>query len=585
MTAAVIAAVYARYSSDMQRDTSISDQIATARRYADSQGWQVLDAHIYTDAAVSGASLDRPGIRALRATMLQRPRPWDVLLVEDSSRISRNLADAVRFLEESQYAGVRVIFTSQQIDSTQDQAETLIAFRGLIDSQYLKDLSKKVKRGLAGQLDRGFATGSSTYGYTSIDVPDPSGKKDSRGYPASLGKRIEVDPDQARVIVQIFELAASGLGALRIVERLNEQGSRGPRGGTWKCGAVKRVLANERYIGRQIWGQRVHDRRPGSRQRRARAIPREQWHVRDRPELRIISDDLWRRVQERREQVRRSLPLSSMGTGTLMRGRSALHSKHLFVGFMRCGLCGGAVTVMYGRPGMVRYGCSRSHRNGVAACVNRLTVRAALTDEHLLAGVQEELLQPATVRYITSALTASLNRVIDERPRLESELRTAREQAAQRLQRLIEAIESGIPAQTLTAAIAGRQSELEQLDTQLASLSEPLAQRLAIIPSWVEKQLCDVVDMLSENPERVKTEFLRLRLRVVMQPVYEEGPQPFYRAIGEAELPCLAGIHHVGAQKRQTVDRSLPESAGSLPWRFQVDLPHNQHSPHWRKRA
>ena len=61
------AAAYARFSTDLQRATSIDDQLATARRYATAHGWQFLEAHIYTDAAISGVSLQRPGIQALVA--------------------------------------------------------------------------------------------------------------------------------------------------------------------------------------------------------------------------------------------------------------------------------------------------------------------------------------------------------------------------------------------------------------------------------------------------------------------------------------------------------------------------------------
>src|SRR5688572_1035595 len=118
-------ACYARFSSDLQRATSIEDQLAAARAYAASQGWHVLEAHIYTDAAISGASLERPGIRALRAAAADLPLPFDVVLVDDSSRISRDLSDAVRFLQELKFAGIRVIYISQHIDSASEQAETL----------------------------------------------------------------------------------------------------------------------------------------------------------------------------------------------------------------------------------------------------------------------------------------------------------------------------------------------------------------------------------------------------------------------------------------------------------------------------
>ena len=82
-------ASYARYSSDLQRETSIEDQLAVAKRYAEDRGWKVLNDHIYTDAAVSGASINgRAGVQRLLSAAEKRPKSFDVLLVDDSSHYS-----------------------------------------------------------------------------------------------------------------------------------------------------------------------------------------------------------------------------------------------------------------------------------------------------------------------------------------------------------------------------------------------------------------------------------------------------------------------------------------------------------------
>jgi site-specific DNA recombinase len=555
-------ATYARFSSDLQRATSIDDQITTARRYADAQGWTFLDTLIFTDAAVSGASLDRPGIQALMMAAARVPRPFDVLLVDDSSRVSRDLADAVRLLQNLKFAGVRVVYISQNIDSANEQAETLIAVHGVVDSLFLMEMAKKIKRGLAGQIDRGFATGSITYGYRTIPVPDPSGKTDVNGYPVLLGKRVEIDPAQARVVKLIFEWYADGLGALRIVERLHRERHPGPRGRRWQDGAVKRVLQNEKYTGKLIWGKKTFERRPGTRQQVERPVPREHWRVQERPELRIIADDLWERVQARRAVVRTMLPTDRRPG--LMRGRhAALHSPHLFSGFMKCGTCGGAVVIVTGGHRSSRYGCLRSGRNGVDACSNRLTVRAKIVDARLLEELKRQLLDPGTVRYVADALAAELNRLIDERPRLDAAARAAREQATQRLRRLVDAIESGVPPATLSAAIVEREAEIAALDVELTSLAQPLRARLAVMPAWVRQQLQDLAGLLSETPQRTKTEFHRLGLAVTMHAVRDEGLRPFYRAVGRASLPCLAGITDVSGS---TVDRSGAKVAWARNW-------------------
>src|SRR3954464_8599276 len=104
-------------------------------------------------------------------------------------------------MQQLRFLGVRVIYLSQNIDSASEQAETLIAVHGVVDSLYLRELSKKTKRGLAGQLERGFATGSSTFGYRTLPVYDPTGKNDAHGHRAILGKRIEIEAAEAAVVV------------------------------------------------------------------------------------------------------------------------------------------------------------------------------------------------------------------------------------------------------------------------------------------------------------------------------------------------------------------------------------------------
>ena len=245
-------ACYARYSSDLQRDTSLDDQVTTARRYAEQQGWQVITDHIYADAGISGASLDgRAGLQALLDASQRTPRPFDVILVDDSSRISRDLADALRTMQLLKFRGVRVIYVSQGIDSASEQADSLIAMHGLVDSLYLKEMAKKIKRGLAGQLERGFVTGGKTYGYRAKGVP--TGKTDVDGNPELMGKRRLIDEAEAIVIRQIFEWAASGVGIYTITRRL-QQSVPGPWGRY--CGMVISRLRGPSPCETSPWGGR-----------------------------------------------------------------------------------------------------------------------------------------------------------------------------------------------------------------------------------------------------------------------------------------------------------------------------------------
>ena len=136
----------------------------------------------------------RPGLQALMAAAAQQPRPFDMLLVDDSSRVARDIPDTIRVLQTLKFFGVRVVYISQHIDSASEQAETLVAVHGMVDSLYLREAATSIKRGLAGQHARGFATGAITFGYRTVSVPDPSGKLEPDGRPRLLGRRVELRP-------------------------------------------------------------------------------------------------------------------------------------------------------------------------------------------------------------------------------------------------------------------------------------------------------------------------------------------------------------------------------------------------------
>jgi hypothetical protein len=427
-----------------------------------------------------------------------------------------------------------------------------------VDGLYLREMAAKIRRGLAGQLERGFATGGATYGYRAVPVPDPSGRLDPNGYPALLGKRLEVNDAEAAVIRRIFEEYATVAGGPTIVERLNVEGVKGPRGGRWQYGAVKRLLANERFTGKQIWGQRRFERRPGTRQLVARPVPRTEWRILERPELRIISDDLWTAVQRRRLAIAQASRQAMTGR---MRGKDAtLHSRHLFSGFLRCAICGGAITIVGGGYGSPRYGCIRRSKNGLSSCRNGLTVRAKVADAALLAGLRAKLLHPDTVGYITNRLAAALSAVMDARPKQRAELERARAVAQGKLKNLIAALEDGAGGAFMLKAIQDRETEIVALSDQLGALDGDLRNRLAVMPSWVRRQIEDTAGLLSESHDRARTEFRRLGIRFTVEPVHDEGPRPFLRAHGEGDFEQLAFRESTPLQPFTTVARSDPRS-------------------------
>jgi site-specific DNA recombinase len=378
-------------------------------------------------------------------------------------------------------------------------------------------------------------------------------------------------------------------GAGTIVERLNREGIIGPRERRWAIGSVRRILQNERYRGKQIWGQQKWERKPGTSRKVARMVPREQWHVHERADLRIISDALWDRVQAVRTEIRRSVTPKR----NLARGRDArFHSPHLFSGFMKCGVCGGAITSVSGGKGSPRFGCARSWRNGVSACPNRLTIRAKIAEPQLLAKLQRELLQPQTLSYVTRQVQDALSQALTAGPERAPLVRNRLNEERRKCQRLVSAIEGGADVVSVVEALREREAIIQRLEGELAQL-EAQADDVSLdtienLEVWVEQQLQDLHGLLQETPERVKTEFRRLHLHVCLHPV-EASPRPYFRVEGQCHLIALAisfwtqADRFASAPVRRYREGSIQKR--TLGWRFTADLPANGKTGRWRERG
>ncbi|PYU66695.1 MAG: hypothetical protein DMG52_35630 [Acidobacteria bacterium] len=90
-----------------------------------------------------GDSTDRAGLHKLLAAATGSARPFDCILIDDTSRLTRKLADALNLYERLSFAGIRVVAVSQGVDSDSSQAELLIGVHGLIDAVYWRELGQK----------------------------------------------------------------------------------------------------------------------------------------------------------------------------------------------------------------------------------------------------------------------------------------------------------------------------------------------------------------------------------------------------------------------------------------------------------
>jgi site-specific DNA recombinase len=220
----------------------------------------VLDEHIYADEAISGATDDRTGLRGMLSAAKQKSRPIDVILCDDTSRLSRRLTDSLRIFEQMQALDIRIVFVAQGIDTTNEQAELLVATHGIVDSLYIKDLAKRTFRGVEHLALNGLHTGGRVFGYRRVPIQSIT-ERDSYGRPKIEGVTLAVEPDQARTVHRIFERCAAGHSLKWIAIGLNDEGILSPQpqkgriARSWCPSSVRYILHNERYRGVAFWGR------------------------------------------------------------------------------------------------------------------------------------------------------------------------------------------------------------------------------------------------------------------------------------------------------------------------------------------
>ncbi len=241
-------AIYARFSSEAQRATSLDDQIRNCRRWAAQSGWTVVDDHVYQDAARSGVGIEhRPAYQRLVAAALTAPPPFTVVLVDDLSRLSRDLVETLRLYRRLQRNGVELVSISDGIQTSNQMAKLQITIKGLVNELFLDDLRDKTHRGLTGQALKGLSAGGRCFGYRTT----PKGPGGAAGAAWTL-----FEPEAA-VVRRIFQWYLDGLSMKAIALRLNQEGiafpaqatRRGPGRRGWAVSTIHTILTNEKYGG------------------------------------------------------------------------------------------------------------------------------------------------------------------------------------------------------------------------------------------------------------------------------------------------------------------------------------------------
>lgn len=312
-------AIYARYSTEEQKATSIEDQVRRARQKAESLGYSVPDELVFSDAIITGTAkglAKRVGYEKLLRAWDRRD--FDAIVVDEVSRLARDPVALAHLQVKIEKTRVRFVSTDG-IDSTTPGWQLQFGFCGVMASHFVRETGHRVIRAMVGQLERGFMIAAPPFGYSQLRETD-------------AGTSWLVDESKAMYVREIFNQRRNGASLSAIAFWLNERGVPTPRKSKngalryWRPGTIHQMLRNSVYRGLFVWNGSPFSK---AREKRGEVtlLPVDY----PRPALRIIDDDTW-------------FYCNQVGKGCVVRGGG----KHLFAGLVKCGTCSATLTVATG---------------------------------------------------------------------------------------------------------------------------------------------------------------------------------------------------------------------------------------------
>ena len=478
------AAIYSRFSTDRQNESSIADQVRVCTEYAERQGWQI--AALFEDQGISGAALgNRPGVLRLQEAALARR--FDVMLVTDLSRLSRSTGDLSKMIDRLVAKGIRVVGVQDGYDSARRGHKLQAGLSGIIGEAFREMVKDRTYAALESRAKEKKPTGGRAYGYRD-------------------GK---VDRGEAFIVQEIFGRFADGASCRTIAADLNARRIPSPgsswnrttrRASGWMGSGVRVIVRNERYRGAIHWNLSEWRKDPDSGKRLRVMRPKSEWITHSDESLRIVSDELFARAHRRIHPA-----------GDRKQVQSGGKAKYVLSGLLRCSVCGAC----YVGVNAVDYGCSSHHDGG--ACSNQVRVTRKHVQDVLLGKLRSDLLAPESVKQITQDMRAYWL----EQARLQEtqavEAPRELQELSARITRLRERQRVGdpdMPADELQAAIDRAEAKRQELLDQ-QPVAKQSAKVLNMMPRAAEAARREIAEALAGNSRA------SLKARVMLREAYD----------------------------------------------------------------
>ncbi|NJD01346.1 MAG: recombinase [Ruminiclostridium sp.] len=301
---------------------------------------------IYLDDNVSGSAFDRAGLDKLKEDV-ERGR-INLVLLKDLSRLGRNNAKTLLFLDYLEEYGVRILTFDGRYDSLNDN--DTVGIETWANERYIRDISRKIRASLKYKISKGDYIGNAPFGYKKSTVEK---------------NRLYVDEENSETVRLIFRLYRMGYGYSSIARILNERGCQAPGGGNaWSNIAVRRITCNRVYTGDTVQGV---SEKISFKSKKTRRLPAANWIITANTHEAIISREEFSEVQKLRE---------------LRKKRMAPHKGklHVFRDILVCGSCASRMYARNKKNGQTFYICSKYYKYGRKACSSHLVYEREMLD-------------------------------------------------------------------------------------------------------------------------------------------------------------------------------------------------------------
>ncbi len=426
------AVIYARFSSENQRDESIDAQIRAIKEYADKNNIEIVK--IFTDRAKSATSSNRPEFQNMIKFCEADNTGISMVIVHKLDRFSRDKYDSVMYKQKLKVKGIRVVSVLENLN---DSPESLI-LESVIEGMaqyYSANLAREVAKGQKENALKAMHNGG--------DAP--------LGYDVAYDKTYVLNEEEAQAVKIIFDMYVKGYSYSNIIDELNDLGYKTKRGNKFGKNSLHGILSNEKYTGVYVFNKTqrkgVNGKRNGHKQKSEEEIIKVEGGM---PQ--IIDKEVFEQAQEMMKKRKRAP------------GTNKATTFYLLTGLVRCGECGH----MY--QGNKRYdsyknvyisyrcGCRKQKRD----CDNK-EIRRDELEEFVLTELEKHVLNDDAIPALSKALNKKLQDKNNSNEEMLDSLRNKLTKVNKEIENILNAIMNGI----VNSMLKEKLDELEQVKLNL----------------------------------------------------------------------------------------------------------------------